>query len=274
MKKTIIYILISISQFYVNAQCYYATYHHNKNITSFERENLKGKVKSFTDANYEIADHFGELSKGKKNCEEKMFFNRDSTLNKNVIEYFKERRNDKDVRIFEYEKGEIKFISNYDKDGILKGKTVFITEGNDIREQYYSSDGKPSSYFKIHTYDLNGNKVKRVEKQNDSQFDTIFYDKNNRISEIQENGRLSKVYYRDDLSIQVVKVVEDKDIIPTVVVEYDSNGNVTKEYWRGKLSRSYEYEYDGFGNWTKRIEFAGEAKIPVAIIERIIDYYE
>ena len=47
-----------------------------------------------------------------------------------------------------------------------------------------------------------------------------------------------------------------------------------KKYFNGKLSRSYEYEYDEFGNWTKKIEFKTEGKIPEEIIERITNYYE
>ena len=61
-------------------------------------------------------------------------------------------------------KGEIKLISHYNKDGILSAKTAYITEGNDIREQRYLSDGELNDQFFLRSYDLNGNMVKEIWK--------------------------------------------------------------------------------------------------------------
>ena len=281
MKKTItLILLIFISYPYVNAQCGIGYDYDNKNITDLEKRNLNGKVKSVTYSHYDIVDHFGEISKGSKNCEQEMFFNRDSTVSKIIESDFQFPR--KDVDIHEYEKGEIKLISHYNKDGILSAKTAYITEGNDIREQRYLSDGELNDQFFLRSYDLNGNMVKEIWKYHNDPLDTreklYYYDKNNRIIEIRDNYSLIKATYGDDFAKHPVKIENvDSETDKTTRIkgfEFDSNGNTVKKYFNGKLSRNYEYEYDEFGNWTKKIEFKTEGKIPEEIIERIINYYE
>ena len=102
-EKTItLILLIFISYPYVNAQCGIGYDYDNKNITDLEKRNLNGKVKSVTYSHYDIVDHFGEISKGSKNCEQEMFFNRDSTVSKIIESDFQFPR--KDVDIHEYEK--------------------------------------------------------------------------------------------------------------------------------------------------------------------------
>jgi hypothetical protein len=82
MKKTItLILLIFISYPYVNAQCWIGyDYNYWNNIADLEKRNLNGKVTSVTYSTYDIVDHFGEISKGLKNCEQEIFFNRDSTV--------------------------------------------------------------------------------------------------------------------------------------------------------------------------------------------------
>lgn len=261
------------------AQCGISYDYDHKNFTDLEKRNLSGKIKSVKYSHFNVVNSFGELSKGEKNCEQEVFFNQNGTVSK-IVEY-KSDGEIRDVDIHEYENGDIKLISSYDKDGLLIAKTAFVIEDNTIREQRYLANGELNSQYFVRTYDSNGNMIKELWKEHDDKNDINeylnYFDKENRLIKIKADSYSTILSYDDGNSSKFPNKILDiktNQIIRTKEFEFDSKGNVIKKYFNGKLSRSYEYEYDEFGNWIRKIEFKTEGKIPEEIVERIINYYE
>lgn len=281
MKKNILIIILELFASMTYAQCGISYNYDHKNFTDLEKRNLSGKIKSVKYFHFDIVNSFGELSKGEKNCEQEVFFNQNGSVFK-VIEY-KSDGEIRDVDIHEYENGDIKLISSYDKDGLLIAKTAFVIEDNTIREQRYWANGELNSQYFVRTYDSNGNMIKELWKEHDDKNDIkeflYYFDNENRLIKITDSYSSTIISYNEDNSSKFPDKVETLDIktnkiIDTEEFEFDTKGNLIKKYSNGKLYRSYEYEYDEFGNWIRKIEFMTEGKVPEKIVERIINYYE
>lgn len=281
MKKNILIIILGLFATLTFAQCGISYDYDHKSFTDLEKRNLSGKIKSVEYSHFDVANNFGELSTGEKKCEQEVFFNQNGTVSK-IIEYNSDGEI-RDVFIHEYENGNIKLISSYDKDGLLISKKAFVIENNTIREQIYLANGELNSQYFVRTYDSNGNMIKELWKYHDNKNDISeylkYFDNENRLIKIKADSYSKKLSYTDGNSSKYPNKIETVDnltneIRKTLEFEFDSKGNVIKEFFNGKLSRSYEYEYDKFENWIRQIEFKTEGKIPEEIIERIINYYE
>lgn len=274
-------IFLSLSILSINAQCFIYYRYDFKNVSDLDKRDLKGKIEIVTFSHYEVNNSFGEISKGNKKCEQEVLFNEDGTVNK-ITEYDSNGEIE-DVDIYEYENGEIKLISHYNEEGNLVSKTAYIKDGLEIREQLYGSDGSLNDQYYVRNYDSKGNMIKEVWKYHkdpkESYIIQCFFDKNNRVTKyIRHGDDISFLTYKDNYSKFPVKIErpdpKTKKLKVDESYEFNFQGNIIKEYHKGKLSRSYEYTYDIKGNWIEKIEFKSEAKIPVEIIERKINYFE
>lgn len=281
MKKSlllVIFLFLSIQTIY--SQCGIGYNYDSKNITDLDKRELKGKIKSVIYSHFEIQNKFGEISKGTKKCEQEILFNEDATVNRTTkynsqgdVEY---------VEIHDYDNGAIKSISHYNSKGVLVAKTAYITQGSNVREQRFISDGSLNDQYYIRSYDIQGNMIKEVWKYNEnpkkSQTTTYQYDKYNRvIKSVQNDGDIFMLNYKDNYS----KFPFNKEKLNTLTkkfeidesYEFDSSGNLVKKIDLGKLLRSYEYKYDYNNNWIEKTVYNTEAKITYEIIERKINYY-
>jgi hypothetical protein len=280
MKKNIIliaFLFLSISS--IKAQCGIGYEYDFKKVTDLEKRDLRGKIERVTYSHYGLINSFGKITKGIKNCEQEVLFNKDGSVNK--ITNLDSKGEIKDVYSHEYENGEIKFINHYNNKGILVSKTAFINEELDIREQTYTSEGRLNDQYLIRSYDLIGNLVKEVWKFHEEPqkigIDQYYYDKNNRVIKKVRGDDIFVFTYKDNYSKIPVKIERIDPITKKMKIdrsfEFNSFGSIIKEYDIDKLSRSYDYIYDNKNNWIKKVLFDTEAKIPYEIIERKIKYF-
>jgi hypothetical protein len=282
MKKSIsliIFFLLSILS--INAQCWIAHKYDFKNFSDLEKTDLQGKIEIVMFSHYDVNNSFGEISKGNKKCEQEVLFNEDGSVNK--ITNYESNGGIDDIEIHEYENGEIKLISKYNNKGTLVSKTAFIKDSLEIREQLFSSGGSLNDQYFLRSYDLKGNMIKeewRYHKEPKKSDKTQFYfDKNNRVIKYTRNGDDTFIIsYKDNYSKIPFKIDRLDPVTKKFKLdeshEFNSQGNIIKEFDKGKLSRSYEYIYDNKGNWIEKIVFQSEAKIPYEIIERKIYYFK
>ena len=133
-------------------------------------ENLKGKVKSYSEFTYEAEERFGKIEKGERDF---CFFLKKSYDEKgNKIE---ENRYYSDGRCrykytYKYdEKGNIIEKNTYNSDGRLEYKYTYKYDekGNKIEENSYDSDGRldPKWTYK-YEFDKQGNWINRIGFEN------------------------------------------------------------------------------------------------------------
>ena len=133
----------------------------------WETDNLRGKVKSYTQSSYDSAERFGEIQKtlssketykydDKSNLIEDNSYYSDSSLNcKWTYKY-----DDKDNRIE---------ANGYSANGSFNGKYInkYDDKGNQIEENYYKADGSLDSKETYkYEFDGKGNWIKRITFKN------------------------------------------------------------------------------------------------------------
>lgn len=263
------------------AQCGISYDYDHKNFTDLEKRNLTGRIANVKYLHFDVINKFGKISKGVKNCEQEIFFNKNGTVEK-IIKY-NPNGEIENVDIHEYENDDIKLISHYNNSGLLIAKTAYVTEGNTIRKQRYLGDGELNQQYFVMTYDINGNMVKELWKYHDDKNDINEYqnsfDENNRLIQIKTDSKITRLSYDSNNFSKSPNKIETIDIETNKVrrsrsYEFDLNGNTIKKFFNHKLSRSYKYDYDKLGNWINKIEYTTEAKIPEMITERTINYFE
>ena len=112
------------------------------------KDNLRGKVKSFTEVSYKVVSRFGNIEKGER---ERQFF------------YF-------DIQKIYNENGNVIEENKYKSDGRLAFKYTYHYDekGNRVEKNRYGSDGK--LYWREtfeYEYDSRGNWVKRIDFEDD-----------------------------------------------------------------------------------------------------------
>lgn len=204
------------------------------------RENLRGKVKSFSELSYEAIVRSGHVEKGR--CKRKM-------------EY------DYDIFIKYDENGNIIVQKWYNSNDSLLGKLIYTYDhrGNKIEKNAYSSDGSLYNKY-IYAYNQMGNQIE--EKLYNSKGiltnkNTYTYDDKANLTEHTEYGSagfyVKNTYAYDEQGNQIEQN------------RYNADGSLEKKYSRA-------YEYDTQGNWTKKLSFKN--KIPEYIQVREYEYYK
>ena len=251
----------------------------------WEKENLKRKIKSIEKHHYEVTDKYGKIVKGtykgavvnkydrNGNIIENSFYNSDRSLELKSIEKYDKKGN------------QIEAIC-YFFDGKLNWKCVYKydNKGNQIEANTYNSDGS-LRHKRTYEYDKKG---KQIEQSFQESYRII-----NNYYEYGKKGNLIKdsIYFSSGGSGNTIyqydkkrnKIEEDYyfDRNPSIksIYKYDKEGNeIEKSRYNSDGSLDYkfiyEYKYDKKGNWVEMIQYEGEAKNPIQIIERKIEYYE
>ncbi len=170
---------------------------------------------------------------------------------------------------------EIRSLYKYDNEGNLVEKSDFEFEevlqlrntrkydsrGNLSENIHYKSDGSLSRRV-VNKFDIRNNKIERLE-----------YDSDDIIE--------SKNQYKFDVS---GNEIEDKDFDSDGTLysiknrRYDENGNIIESVFKTpnndkirKHDYSWEYEYDEYKNWIKRVQYINEE--PFETRERKFEYY-
>jgi len=202
--------------------------------TTFNRQNI------LTDMITYIYDDKGNL-KG-----ENFFLKTDAIQFKTAYEYDSQNR-----KILE---------TRYNRDGKTEYSTRFIYNGDKLVTTE-TTDGKGVvSYVENSGYDKKGNMISHAT------FDKF-------------DGIQVRDEYRYDNKGNKIgwNVLRDNKVSLKAAYKFDSHGNITEQQAveaSGNVldKRSYMYEYDSKGNWTRKIVLID--KKPVILTERVITYYQ
>ena len=274
-------------------------------ISTFGQElkhyNLKGKVKSFHQIDYDVVNSFGELKKGKKivsndfntlpQCDNLVTFNINGKetgnihfkttgdvlrkliskrdIKGNVIE---EIDLDKSVKYKYNEKGQIIEKTTYNSGGtIIPIKFKYDDSGNWIG---YNQNGSIDSKEIFN----NGNKIEKIDYDSDGNI-TYYekYDENGKIIESDQppnTNFYSRKYDNTGHEIQHIWKMDGVDL--RVTTEYDINGNEIEIQYLNNIRNftsidTYKYKLDTHGNWVRMILY--EDGKPTTWTERTIEYY-
>ena len=257
------------------------------------RDNIQGKVLSYSEFSYEAENRFGNIEKGERNRQFSIEYDHQIKYDEkgNEIEY--NGYNSDGSLDFKYtykydEKGNKIEENFYHSDGSLARKWTYKYDekGNKIEGNEYNSDGSLDSK-KTYKYDEKGNKIEENEYNSDGSLDfkyTYKYDeKGNKIEEnfYHSDGSLARKWtYKYDEKGNKIEGNEynsDGSLDSKKTSKYDEKGNEI-EYngynSDGSLNskKTYKYQFDKQGNWIKRIEFTNG--IPEYILERQYEYYD
>lgn len=281
-----------------------------ENITDLERNKLIGKIKSISINHFKAIDKFGAIDKGEKLSIDSII---DYTLikynskgNKTEEIYCEKVKKGVIHKTFNYnDVGQIFEIKYYLSNGRLDYKEIYnynsigqkincISYNLDgsLKEKYFWKYDNLKNNIEFSKYYPNGS----LRYKSVNQFDNL----GNKIVEISYIGSgamFAKYVYGYDIKKNIVKKSiygYNNALYYDYTYDFDTNGNLiyefdsisqkinTYEYEKNDKVKanengfifSYEYSYDIKGNWIKRIEYRGEAKIPALITERLIEYYE
>ena len=264
----------------------------NKKKNDWEKEKLKGNVKSIREYYYNEAD-------------DKTLAIKPSAIGINdsnscIITNYNEKGN---VTTCNWHRGNLegkKWINRYDDAGNLIESTTFNTDDSISKKSYFIYDanlnciesngtyyGKHGMNFKlIYKYDDKNNRIEmgyyKYFKDSQAYYQWIYkYDENdNNIEEYvyHEDGKLSQKYINkfdnDHNLIQIDAYSES--LMWKYFSTYNENGLMTDEHQIGKDDKlmydyAFKYEYDDKGNWIKKIKY--EKDIPIGLTIRVIEYY-
>ena len=234
---------------------------------------------------YEAIEKFDKIEKGKLKEDGHYYFVFDENGNLSESSSFyssgkqmsKKRYEYKDNRLYKetfYFDGKLCTTTTYEYDGKhlrsklevdnKKNKTMrfeYINNGEYITEFARYENDEKKQIFKCQTignqtaitaYDLDGNPTGH-----------------HRIEEYDEYGRETKLIWEDN---PCEAKYNEKGLPIYLKNAYTSEGIVYFSPFKTNDIRTFEYEYDEKGNWTKRIEFEGERIKPISISEQTIVY--
>ena len=199
------------------------------------RNQLQGKVMSYSEFSYEAIDRFGKIEKGKRK--------RNSSY-----ENDEQRKYDEKGNLIE------KIIYKLDSSLYEKLTCTYDEKGKVIEVNMYKSDGS-LSYKSTYKYDEKGNQIE-VNSSLGYKGTYKYDEKGNRIEDnfYESDGSLSsKSTYKYDEKGNRIE---------------DNSENLYRDLDR---KWTYKYEFDKQGNWIKRIDFRDY--IPKFILEREYEYY-
>ena len=264
--KNIIFLWFLI--FFTN--CESQNIQYKKHKTDWEKENLRGKVKSIC-----IVNSLGEkeyLYNGEGYLiEETVYLEDGEKLRRNIL-YTKKGNKIKEIGYNKKGKEEYYSDYKYNKYGYLK-EWVTYAQGKLYKKLVYN-------------YDSKGNESEVYLYYNKDKFDekiTQKYDLKNRLIEMEifsnRKEYIEKKEYLYDQENHLVSIIlkNDNIIVSKNIFRYDTNNNITEEqnYRDSTLidTKTYIYSYDSHNNWTKKFLLQDLDK-EVLIEERKIIYYE
>ena len=252
--------------------------------TDWDKQNLKGKVKSIKETPYEAIGYSGEYHK--KNLAPRGFANNEFSFDETgkLLKEISYNKNGGVLNVYTYNydnKGLLLSKDTYDSKGNLEEKSVYKhdLQGNITEENSYNTNGKlKSNNYYIYRYNEKGNQVERyvfvyaTDEEGNFSFD--------------ENGTAKiEIIYKEENSYdqkgnKIKSTIQDLFLGKTEIsYEYDNRGNLVRKIEAGgvldgKENVTCKYKFDSKGNWiemTKTITSQGHSKN--LIIERNIEYY-
>lgn len=251
--------------------------------TSLYRFNLKGCVKEVAHVGYNVIDKYGTLEKSNDEYIKYLYSFDENGYLINKIE--QERSNGRGsswkyhydyddgrlckefingtMTIYNYENQMLKDTRTYYENGTLLKKVVYITSGGKVvREEEYDNKGNLYN-FVVNNYkgDFCDKEIWTIIDGSEELITTESYNKENLIKRVSHYARQTSEIFYNEHNL-VVKTINGKWIMDKLG-SYKETGNVYE----------YEYFYDDMGNWIKRVEYKGAAKIPQRVEIRDIVYY-
>ena len=229
----------------------------------WETDNLRGKVKSYTQSSYDSAERFGEIQEIQKID--------GSLFNKETYKY------DTKGNLIE------RSIRHYTVDSFSDKKTYkYDAKGNRIEANGFRGEGNGQPYEETYQYDAKGNLIYTFTSLFTS-YNYKYDDNGNLIEGIvsgDEGGPVCISTYKYDdngNTIEENNYNPDGSLISKITFEYDDKGNYIERnsydtegsFWE---KETFKYKFDEEGNWIKRITFKNQ--IPESIEEREYEYYE
>ncbi|MCX6290895.1 MAG: hypothetical protein NT126_03945 [Bacteroidetes bacterium] len=262
VKPIIAVLSITLLVFFLN-NCSIKSKRKGKNAWSIQR--LKGNVQSFQSVKYDGQEKFGEPIKASATDFEKITFNKEG----NMLES-EEYTNDKSTyykKVMKYDSiGQNIETNLYKLDGSLARKFLYDhdSNGNTIEQNIFEPNGTLSDKYKF-IYDENGNEL-----------ESTFYHSDGTLK-----SKLITKYDGQGNAIEMSSYSSNRTLDNRIISTYDEKGNPIAEDSYNEngeviMKVNYKYEFDGKGNWTKRIETASIKPFDSNIIwieERDIKYY-
>lgn len=278
--------------------------------TDLAENNLKGRVKSVNEIEYEAVEKFGEVEKGKKTSRIYREYNAAGYETLFIHERFEDGETDKFVRTTRYEnnkliemkeedngqvavsrfkynaQGAVESMDELDGKGRLKSrqKTKYNTDGLAVEVNVYKGDG--SEYLRVvSTYNAKKEKVKEETYTKEGGLITAYtfaYDSRGNQAEYTyiDYGRNQKKptaykYVFDDKDRKVEERHSIAGLDKKEVFEYDAQGNLIGSVDQYGAEEKKVYTYDAQNNWTKCITTKKTPYLGTEYViqERQVKYY-
>ncbi len=232
----------------------------NKPKNDWEKENLKGKVKSYVMLQYDVlfdSLKTSETFRIEKEYDKKGNLLKESTTNpqseiSNRVEYtYDEKNYRKKAKGYVKDTLKVTVDFEYDENGYLVKEQFLNVEGKLMGKTLYENDKK-------------GNKTE--EKR---------YDQHGKIS-----YRITFLYDNNENKIEESYYLKDTILISKSIIEYDTfdnpiiiiSTNIMDNNSESKIN--YKYKYDSEGNWIKMTTYRNDELKPLSVVERKIEYYK
>jgi len=261
---------------------------------NLKSDGLQGKVHTLEEETWGLTLKFGEYVKN--DLIDKTTSIYDAKGNNTEWAWYNADRSIWEKKIYTYDaKGKMTEAASYNADGSLKDKDIYTYDdkGNKTELASYNADGSLKDKH-IFTYDANGNMTERASYNADGSLkdkDIYTYDDKGNKTEwawYNADGSLEgkRIYTYDSKGNKTEEDYYNADgsLEDKYIYTYDAKGNETEEaYYKADGSLHYKvsfiYEYDKFGNWTKKIiseEVSKFGKVylePRKVAIRTITYY-
>lgn len=245
-------------------------YSQKKVITDLKKSGINGKVKSYTESNYNPVEAFGKIVKGEKIAPPgiylfKYYFNLQGYYTEVISYYNNDEIQNQDKYSYYFDKN-MSEIRDYGYNGsfVFRWVSKYDMNGNEIESIKYWPQGGIASRF-TYKYDNYRNIIEEKRFYSDNSFSTTKY-----IYKYDNLGRITENTEYQDLGTSSFYVSEKRKY------KYNVYGNIIEEliYNRGEdlyLTIKYEYEYDTRRNWIQKIEYVNNTL--EKITEREYEYY-
>lgn len=254
--------------------------------TDWEKDELKGRVKSVHTFYYEKSDEktlaINPLTLS-KNDTTKHFIS-DYDVNGNITSY--KTNTDLVLLVSNYDSTANVIISakyNFNDKLVYEDTTMLDNNGNRIEQITKGYEPSPYNFRASYNVDAKGNELEMDAYSNQKFLYKWVYkydEKGNRIEDVQFyllDSFLQKLVYQYDENRNMTEMALFKDsLIERTTFKYNKQGSIIEEAKYGpddKLieTRSYKYDYDDKGNWIRKINLNKKQQPAVTI--RVIEYY-
>lgn len=271
---------------------------------------MRGDVKLVREMTFDAATRFGEVVKEREwsNYYVYSFDNKGRVVS--YMEYGKFGEEDEMILMkkYMYEKGKLVETTIYGKDGLpvsegiskirynyhgmntvemicfgeneeMKSRRKFIYEGKRLKEEFeYDIDGKMTIRRE---YVYRGRKMKGLVEYNtegniDLKTEIVYKRKGPQKMLVPTTCAMpSSFVYGGKEWLEALSYGADGKLSSKSEFEIDKNGNILKNkiiFGEGTYYYEYDYEYDKYQNWIRRIVYKGDTRSPLFIEEREIEY--